>query len=86
MAMCREASIWIDNVIAQLEMRVENLHLILRSKRQIAICARSASTRTEIAARLISVRDIAVHRHEIPRATEGHTREPVACEKVRRGG
>jgi len=47
MAMHRNASISIDSSIDNLGSRVKNLPLILRSKRQIAICARNASRRTK---------------------------------------
>jgi len=40
-------------------MQAENMHLIQRCKRQIAVCAHRASWETEIEASLISARDIA---------------------------
>src|SRR5262245_31195686 len=85
MAMHRDASILIDRVIANLGMRVENLPLNLRSERQIAICARNASRKAQIAVGCISARDIAARSAEIRRATEGtHTRGSGPCEKERR--
>ena len=71
MAMYRIVSILLDGMIASTAVRIEDVHLILRSKRQIAICARSGRLKRKIVVRGISVRDIAAHRVEIPRAREG---------------
>jgi len=49
MAMRRGVSILVDRVISNLEMRVEGVRLIVRSKSQIALCARNASRKMKIA-------------------------------------
>jgi hypothetical protein len=45
MAIHRDLSILVDRVMGSLGLQAENAHLILRSKRQIAICARNADRR-----------------------------------------
>jgi len=79
--MHQDASISIDSMIATPEMQIENAHLILRSERWVAICARAACRRTEIVARCISARDIAARSAEIQRATEGIHARQWACEE-----
>ena len=49
MAIRSHPLISIDNEKATLGVQVENLHLILRSKRQIAFCARNVNRRAKIA-------------------------------------
>src|ERR1044071_463704 len=74
--MQQDMSILIDRVIATLEMQVENPRLIVRSKHQIAICARNASRRTEIMVQRVSARNIAARGAEFRCATEStHARQ-----------
>ena len=59
--MHKNASILIDRVTGVLGAPAENIHLIQRRERQIAIYAFHASRGIEIEGSLISTRDIAAH-------------------------